>query len=430
MKIYNSYKDSNIEWIGKIPSHWTILRGKYWTKIISGFAFDSNKFTKEEGYIGLIRIRDIYKTETEMNYKGSYSKDAIVQTGDILIGMDGDFNIERWKGKPALLNQRVCKICNTKKGNENYLFYLLPRLLKCINDVTYSTTVKHLSVYDIINSELPLPPLSEQQAIATYLDKKCGEINHAIDVQKKKIDLLNELKQTIITDAVTKGLNPNAPMKDSGMEWIGQVPSHWLVCKLKNYSKIILGKMLMSNPPKGEEKKYTLEKYLKSKNVGWLQVYDNYDEVEEMWFNKYEKSIYRLQINDLVMNEGGDIGKIGLWNNTEYSCYIQNSINKISVIGNLSPFYLQYLLFAIAKTNYFWSIVNPISIAHLTKEKLSNTPILVPSFSEQQAIVKFLDEECAKIEAKISKANRRIELLEELKQSIITEAVTGKIKVC
>lgn len=184
MKIYNSYKDSNIEWIGKIPSHWTILRGKYWTKIISGFAFDSNKFTKEEGYIGLIRIRDIYKTETEMNYKGSYSKDAIVQTGDILIGMDGDFNIERWKGKPALLNQRVCKICNTKKGNENYLFYLLPRLLKCINDVTYSTTVKHLSVYDIINSELPLPPLSEQQAIATYLDKKCGEINHAIDVQK------------------------------------------------------------------------------------------------------------------------------------------------------------------------------------------------------------------------------------------------------
>lgn len=239
MKIYNSYKDSNIEWIGKIPSHWTILRGKYWTKIISGFAFDSNKFTKEEGYIGLIRIRDIYKTETEMNYKGSYSKDAIVQTGDILIGMDGDFNIERWKGKPALLNQRVCKICNTKKGNENYLFYLLPRLLKCINDVTYSTTVKHLSVYDIINSELPLPPLSEQQAIATYLDKKCGEINHAIDVQKNKIDLLGELKQTIITDAVTKGLNPNAPMKDSGVEWIGEVPQHWEVRRLKTLCKSI-----------------------------------------------------------------------------------------------------------------------------------------------------------------------------------------------
>ena len=113
-----------------------------------------------------------------------------------------------------------------------------------------------------------------------------------------------------------------------------------------------------------------------------------------------------------------------------FSLDSSDSINKISVIGNLSPFYLQYLLFAIAKTNYFWSIVNPISIAHLTKEKLSNTPILVPSFSEQQAIVKFLDEECAKIEAKISKANRRIELLEELKQSIITEAVTGKIKVC
>lgn len=212
--------------------------------------------------------------------------------------------------------------------------------------------------------------------------------------------------------------------KDSGVEWIGEVPSHWEVCRLKNYSKIVLGKMLMSTPPKGEEAKYTSEKYLKSRNVGWMDIYDNYDDLEDMWFNEYEKSIYQLQLNDIVMNEGGDIGKLGIWKNSEFPCYIQNSINKITANRNIIPFYLQYLLFAIAKTNYFWSIVNPISIAHLTKEKLSNTPILVPPLSEQQAIATYLDEKCEKLNTAIEVQKKKIELLEELKQSIITNAVT------
>lgn len=436
---YEEYKNSGVEWIGEVPSHWEVIKTSLaFHHIGSGITPPTSKkeYYDDEGAYwlqtgdltdGLIidTSKKVSKTAVrECNLKFYPKNSVVIAMYGATIGKMGLLQIQ------SATNQACCVLPNNKHFDARYTFYFF---LSAKPDLLISAIgggQPNISQDVIKKTKITFPPLIEQQAIATYLDKKCGEINHAIDVQKKKIDLLGELKQTIITDAVTKGLNPNAPMKDSGMEWIGQVPSHWLVCKLKNYSKIILGKMLMSNPPKGEEKKYTLEKYLKSKNVGWLQVYDNYDEVEEMWFNKYEKSIYRLQINDLVMNEGGDIGKIGLWNNTEYSCYIQNSINKISVIGNLSPFYLQYLLFAIAKTNYFWSIVNPISIAHLTKEKLSNTPILVPSFSEQQAIVKFLDEECAKIEAKISKANRRIELLEELKQSIITEAVTGKIKVC
>lgn len=444
---YEEYKDSGMSWVGDVPINWQRKRIKFLCSNSSAGIWGE----EEKGDVNDIvcfRIADFdyqrgYLCFDKLTFRNIQSKDLNGRTlteNSLLIEKSGGGEVTpvgrvvRYNyGDKATCSNFIHFITINKLYNRDFLYYYFYALYANKENLLYfnqTTGIQNLKIGEYLGQSIFLPSFTEQQAIATYLDKKCGEINHAIDVQKKKIDLLGELKQTIITDAVTKGLNPNAPMKDSGMEWIGQVPSHWLVCKLKNYSKIILGKMLMSNPPKGEEKKYTLEKYLKSKNVGWLQVYDNYDEVEEMWFNKYEKSIYRLQINDLVMNEGGDIGKIGLWNNTEYSCYIQNSINKISVIGNLSPFYLQYLLFAIAKTNYFWSIVNPISIAHLTKEKLSNTPILVPSFSEQQAIVKFLDEECAKIEAKISKANRRIELLEELKQSIITEAVTGKIKVC
>ncbi len=212
--------------------------------------------------------------------------------------------------------------------------------------------------------------------------------------------------------------------KDSGVQWIGDIPSHWELCRLKNHTAIVLGKMIMSNPPKGEEDKYSLEKYLKSRNIGWLYVIDSEEEVEEMWFNDYEKSLYRLRLNDIVMNEGGDVGKIGIWRNTNYDCYIQNSVNKITCDNSINPFYLQYLLFAISKTNYFWSIVNPVSIAHLTKEKLSITPIICPPLFEQQAIATYLDKKCGEIDKAIETQTKRIELLKELRQNIITHAVT------
>lgn len=215
--------------------------------------------------------------------------------------------------------------------------------------------------------------------------------------------------------------------KDSGVQWIGKIPSHWDVCRLKDHSNIVLGKMLMSTPPKGEEDNYTLEKYLKSKNIGWLNVIDSEDDVEEMWFNEYEKTLYRLKQNDIVMNEGGDVGKIGIWKNTNYICYIQNSVNKITADRLTNPFFLKYLLFAIAKTNYFWSIVNPVSIAHLTKEKLSTTPIVYPPLQEQISIASYLDKKCGEIDKALATQQKRIDLLVELRQNIITHAVTRGI---
>lgn len=213
--------------------------------------------------------------------------------------------------------------------------------------------------------------------------------------------------------------------KDSGVEWIGEVPKHWEVCKLKHYSHIVLGKMLMTSPPKDSEGLYTLEKYLKSKNVGWLQLFLDEDNIDEMWFNQYEKSIYKLQENDIVMNEGGDIGKVSCWRGVDFDCYIQNSINKITADYNrVNAGFLCYWLYNLSSLGYFWSIVSQISIAHLTKEKLSNSPVVLPPISEQTAIATYLDTHCAKIDNLISIQQKRIALLQELKQSVITHAVT------
>lgn len=213
--------------------------------------------------------------------------------------------------------------------------------------------------------------------------------------------------------------------KDSGVAWIGEMPKHWEVCKLKHYSHIVLGKMLMTSPPKDSEGLYTLEKYLKSKNVGWLQLFLDEDNIDEMWFNQYERSIYKLQENDIVMNEGGDIGKVSCWRGVDFDCYIQNSINKITADYNrVNAGFLCYWLYNLSSLGYFWSIVSQISIAHLTKEKLSNSPVVLPPISEQTAIATYLDTHCAKIDNLISIQQKRIALLQELKQSVITHAVT------
>lgn len=212
--------------------------------------------------------------------------------------------------------------------------------------------------------------------------------------------------------------------KDSGIEWLGKIPSHWISSKLKHHTSIVLGKMLMSNPPIGQEHLYTYEKYLKSRNIGWLELFLQEGEVEHMWFNDSEKNMYELKANDIVMNEGGDIGKVALWKEQPFKCYIQNSVNKITSKEDIHPSFLQFLLYSIAQTNYFWSVANPVSIAHLTKEKLSETPIIIPPKTEQIVIASYLDYKVGQIDVAISEKERILEDLKIYRTAIISEAVT------
>ncbi|MGI8545704.1 MAG: restriction endonuclease subunit S [Aridibacter sp.] len=135
MKTYDKYKDSGIEWIGDIPEHWTIEKGKRLFNFVNGYPFDSKKFSNVIEGLPIVRIRDIQKHSSKTYWQGEIVKEAIIDTNDILIGMDGDFNISIWKGGTALLNQRVCKIYGVKKYDDKFLFYLLPFSLKVINDL-------------------------------------------------------------------------------------------------------------------------------------------------------------------------------------------------------------------------------------------------------------------------------------------------------
>ncbi|MDE5639691.1 MAG: restriction endonuclease subunit S [Odoribacter sp.] len=209
-----------------------------------------------------------------------------------------------------------------------------------------------------------------------------------------------------------------------GYEWLSYAPSNWNIAPLKQVAGLVLGKMLQSQCPPGLKDVYTLEKYIKSKNITALGLSVESDNVDEMYFNPSEKKLYLLKVGDIVMNEGGDIGKVALWKPQDFDCYIQNSVHKITPYSDIKPAFLQYLIFAIASTGYFWSIVNKISIAHLTKDKIANTLIVYPTFAEQEAIASYLDKECEKIERRMKLLERKADAYRRLKRSIINRAVT------
>ena len=422
MKRYDSYKDTGISWIGEIPSHWEVKRGKFVSRILAGFPFDSDKFTTDEGYMPLIRIRDINSATTEMNYSGSYIEDYVIRRGDVLIGMDGDFNISQWGGEDALLNQRVCKVEDGKELLAKFAYYLLPRPLQLINDICYATTVKHLSTYDVLGTFLPVPPIGEQKAIAEYLDKKCGSIDGIIATQGRRIALLNELKQTIITEAVTRGTNPNAPLKDSGIDWIGQILEHWEVRKVTHIFK---------NIGSGTTPSTDISDYYDESGLNWLQTGD----LNDSFITETSKHITPLAVAKCNLKQyhpgslviamyGATVGKLGILS-------ISTTVNQACcVLTPSSTIDIEFAYFSfLAAKQYLISLSTGGGQPNISQDVISRHKLALPPYKEQIEIVKKLRKKCTGIDSALAKAKREVELLKEYKQTVITEAVTGKIKV-
>ena len=168
-------KDSGIEWIGKIPINWKIVRFKYLSEVLYGYPLDSKKFSFE-GF-PMIRIRDITSGNIETFYDGDFPEKYIVKYGDVLLGMDGDFNLRVWKNVDAVLNQRCCSVLGSSVCLKQYLFYSMQMPLKILNDITFSTTVKHLLAFGLDNLPIVYCSFVEQNRIVNYLDSKCAEID-------------------------------------------------------------------------------------------------------------------------------------------------------------------------------------------------------------------------------------------------------------
>lgn len=403
---YESYKDSGVEWIGKVPSHWVVAAFK--RKITINNGKDYKDFLDEEIY-------PVMGSGGCFAYCSKYMFDGEA----LLLGRKGTID------KPLYINGKFWAVDTMfyatphKDLNCKFAYYLA--LTFPFQLYSTSTALPSMTQTDLGNNPVAFPPIVEQQAIALYLDKKCEEIDRAIDSQKKKIELLNELKQTIITNAVTKGLNPDAPMKDSGAEWIGKIPKHWDMVKIKFNFNIYAGAT-----PKTEVQNYW------DGDIVWItpadyKTKDKYISCGQRHISKDGYNSCNTQIvpkGSLIFSKRAPIGTVALAD-TEL-CTNQGCLS--CVPRKCSSLYYYYV--TSVYTEIFDLLGSGATFKEISANDFANIKLPSPTYEEQLAIVSSIEKEVSKIDKQISITNQHIELLNELKQSIITEAVTGKIKVC
>lgn len=430
LKPYPKYKDLGIQGIGEIPEGWGAHKLKRISKIETG-----NTPSKEDDryYINgifpwirpdeLKEFKPIEASNFYLNEEGKLLARRIPK-GSILVCCIGSLGKIGVAGVDLATNQQINSVIpNQNKFNPNFAKYIIYVSQPEYERIGNANVVAILSKNQQGEFFYCLPNIDEQQKIASFLDKKTAKIDTLIEKDKKLIALLKEKRTALINHAVTKGLDPNVKLKDSGIQWIGEIPEGWGVRKLKTISKIVLGKML-TNDDKGN---YLLKPYLRAQNIFWENV--DVSDIKEMWFSPNEIRIYRLSKNDLLVSEGGDAGRTAIWNEEINECYIQNSVHKVTILPEHNPRYFLYVFEMFGLLGYFESIVNRVSIGHLTREKLKEVNCIVPPLSDQTAIANYLDQNTSKIDKTIKIIEKKIKLLEEYKKSLIHYVVTGKVDV-
>lgn len=430
MKKYDAYKPSGIEWIGEVPSNWNVARLKFlFSRSIAGVWGEEEKGNNDD--IVCFRVADfdyergclIVDDNTIRNIDGKSLNGRIIKRNDLLIEKSGGGDTAP-VGRVVKVNTDIKATCSNfihivtvaDDNDPTYIYYYFKFLYSNkINMLFFNQTtgIQNLKVPGYLGQMFYLPPLPEQIAIADYLDAKCAKIDNVVAIQKKRIELLKELKQSIITKAVTKGLDKNAKMKPSGVEWIGEVPNGWKVGKIKFYANIIMGQS-----PDGKDITDEGKTPFMQGNAEFTEKYPNpiyYCET----CNKHSR------IGDVLMSVRAPVGELNL---SDKIYGIGRGLCSIKAEQELSTPFLWYYL--MKSKDDFNSFANGSTFTAITVDDLKNFPLILPPLSEQTAIAAYLDKKCAAIDRQIAKIEKQIELLKEYKQSVITECVTGKRKVC
>ncbi|MBS4638699.1 restriction endonuclease subunit S [Aeromonas media] len=419
---YPEYKDSGVEWLGDVPEHWVLSRVKDVAVVFGGYPFDSQRFSPDVG-VPLIRIRDINTELTAVYFDGDVPQEAIVENNDVLIGMDGEFNVARWKGGKAALNQRVACVRTYSDELTTLLFYTLPFSLKVVNDLTYYTTVKHLSLEDIKKTIFALPQGEELSNIVAFLDYETARIDRLIAQQQRLIELLKEKRQAVISHAVTKGLNPNAPMKNSGIEWLGQVPEHWDVCLIKYKCDDITDGAHTSPETEGGQELFVSIKDIKDGVIEFERALLTSSES----YQHLVKSGCQPFAGDILFSKDGTIGQTAVTPDG-ISFVVASSL--IIIRPNRSvvrPSFLNFLLQSCATKEQVESFVKGAALRRLSIQNLLKVFGVFPSLYEQDAISGYLETTLAHYSELESKAFQAISLMQERRTALISAAVTGKI---
>lgn len=425
-KRYDSYKPSGIDWIGDIPSHWTVCRIKDCFILKTG--------TTPKGFDKPINDNEInWFTPSDISSSGTILQEADRKLSENLINKEGIslfpqkslifVGIGATAGKLGFAevagysNQQITglipKTCCSK-----YYFYYLCHDSKRVRDNASFTTLPIINNSYLSQVYLVMPPLAEQEAIAAWLDEKCEDIDAAIAKVDREIELIDELKQSEISRVVTRGLNPDTPLRPSGIDWIGDIPEHWTKCRLKFIGSARNGLTYSPSDVKDSGKLV-----IRSSNIQDSKL--NYDDC--VFVANYPETLSVNSGDTIICSRNGSINLIGK------SVFIEDDMDVTfgAFMMRFRPYehpkYSHYLL-SIAISRYK-GLFATTTINQLTADSLGKMEAVMPPYMEQVQIADYLDKKCAAIDGLKAKLIKKRETLTELRQSIISEVVTGKRKV-
>ena len=442
MERYNEYKDSGVQWLGEIPSHWEVVRLKSVIKDSQSGVWGEDP--KHDGSDTLcLRVADFnynngYLKEdnlTYRNYGKELSSNKQLQMRDLLLEKSGGGDLYpvgrvvryNFNGIVATCSNFIQKLTPRDNVDSDFIYYLFRTMyyLK-VNGLYYNQTtgIQNLKVKEYLSQTVFLPPLSEQQAIANYLDTATAKIDEAIAQQQKMIDLLNERKQIIINNAVTKGLNPDAPMKDSGVDYIGLIPEHWVVRRMASLGVFSKGG--------GISRDNLLEEGEPAILYG--DIYTKYNYFAEDIKNHVSKKVALASVevhkNELLMTGSGetkeDIGKTIVFLGNK--AYAGGDVIIFKQDNNNSSF-LSYALNSSYAKNFRYKESKGEIVVHIYANAVRQLYLALPDITEQNSIVEYLNNKVGIIDSEICVVRKQISLLQERKQIIINDVVTGKVKV-
>ena len=426
-------KNSGIEWIGKIPKSWRLQKGRYLFKQRNekGNKNCLQLLSPSQQY-GVIPQNLLEELTTQKAVKLKDGTDLnllkTVHKGDFCISLrsfQGGFEYSTYEGVVSPAYQIFYKNSNIVDNYYRFMFKDAS-FIKKMNSYTMSLRDgKNIAYFDFGNSYLPVPPYKEQQQIADFLDSKCSEIDDITADIQKEITVLEDYKKFVITEAVTKGLNPNVEMKDSGIEWIGKIPKHWKLTRLKYLLK---ERMKYGATESGVSYSNQLPRYIRITDIsldGKLKK-ENMLSLPEAIAKNYlltDKTI-------LFARSGATVGKTFLYHeNNGRAAFAGYLISAYCDIAKCIPEFLYFYTKSAAYDSWVNLIFEQATIQNISADKYQDLIIPITNTMEQQKIINLLDSKCSEIDATIADKQKQLEILSDYKKSLIYEYVTGKKEV-
>ncbi|EGZ8309672.1 restriction endonuclease subunit S [Campylobacter jejuni] len=422
-----NFKESGIEWLGEIPEHWEVVKINKIVTFVNGYAFENFDFNPIFE-IPVIRIGDMQKEKILYDNclktkEKEKLKQFLISNNDILIALSGATT-----GKiafcntdnKAYINQRVAIVRSKLKLVK---YYFLTRGFSLLIELACNGSAQpNISTKEIGEFKIPLPPLKEQEQIANFLDEKCKKIANFIEKKEKLISLLKEQKQAFINETITKGLDKNVNFKDSGIEYLGEIPQHWKLVRLGLILKTSSG----TTPDSGNDK------YYKGGQIVWI----NSGDLNDGFLKDSKRKITQDALDDysvlkifdkdslIVAMYGATIGKTAILK-------VNACVNQACCVLEKSAWYNTFYLFYLFN-RYKKELISMGSGGgqpNISQDIIKNIKIPLPPLKEQEQIANFLDEKCEKIDLLIEKTKKQIKLIKEYKTTLINQAVCGRISL-